>query len=252
MDRDGADFDGTLDEIRKRLEANPVADSDSHRRRLAAHAGRLPRHHRPGRDEAAHVHAGEPGATRSSKREIPAGAARRGRAVARRRCSSSSSITRNELAELVLAEEPRARGAGPPGAPRATLHQLIVPVLCGSALDHVGIQPLLDAVAYYLPSPLDVPPVEGINPKKQDDKDDAQARPRRAVLRPGVQDPGRQARRPVLRARLLRRAEGQQPRLQPRQGQEGERQPALAHPGRPPRGAGRRASRPATSSASSA
>ena len=35
----------------------------------------------------------------------------------------------------------------------ATLHRLIVPVLCGSALDHIGIQPLLDAVVPYLPSP---------------------------------------------------------------------------------------------------
>ena len=51
----------------------------------------------------------------------------------------------------------------------ATLHRLIVPVLCGSALDHIGVQPLLDAVAYYLPSPADMPPVEGIDPKKHDD-----------------------------------------------------------------------------------
>ena len=50
----------------------------------------------------------------------------------------------------------------------ATLHRLIVPVLCGSALDHVGVQPLLDAVTYYLPSPADKPPVTGTNPKKKD------------------------------------------------------------------------------------
>ena len=43
---------------------------------------------------------------------------------------------------------------------QATLLRLVVPVLCGSALDHVGIQPLLDAVTYYLPSPADKPPVE--------------------------------------------------------------------------------------------
>jgi elongation factor G len=49
----------------------------------------------------------------------------------------------------------------------ACLHRFIVPVLCGSALDHIGVQPLLDAVAHYLPSPLDVPPVEGQNPKKK-------------------------------------------------------------------------------------
>jgi elongation factor G len=47
-----------------------------------------------------------------------------------------------------------------------TLRQLIQPVLCGSGREHIGIQPLLDAVCWYLPSPLDRPPVTGTNPKK--------------------------------------------------------------------------------------
>lgn len=47
----------------------------------------------------------------------------------------------------------------------ATLQSSLVPVLCGSALRNKGVQPLLDAVIYYLPSPLDVPPIEGINPE---------------------------------------------------------------------------------------
>ncbi|UCF31203.1 MAG: elongation factor G [bacterium] len=42
---------------------------------------------------------------------------------------------------------------------RATLRLVIVPVLCGSAFKNKGVQPLLDAVVDYLPSPLDVPPV---------------------------------------------------------------------------------------------
>ncbi|WP_028319552.1 elongation factor G [Desulfobulbus elongatus] len=44
---------------------------------------------------------------------------------------------------------------------RATLALELVPVLCGSAFKNKGIQPLLDAIAWYLPSPVDVPPVEG-------------------------------------------------------------------------------------------
>jgi len=47
---------------------------------------------------------------------------------------------------------------------KSTLAMKIVPVLAGSAFKNKGIQPLLDAVIDYLPSPLDVPPVEGINP----------------------------------------------------------------------------------------
>jgi len=41
----------------------------------------------------------------------------------------------------------------------------LVPVLCGVALDNAGIQPLLDAVIDYLPSPLDKPPIEGLDPE---------------------------------------------------------------------------------------
>ncbi len=47
---------------------------------------------------------------------------------------------------------------------RATLAGSLQPVLCGSALRNKGVQPLLDAVVDYLPSPLDIPPVEGVNP----------------------------------------------------------------------------------------
>ena len=48
---------------------------------------------------------------------------------------------------------------------RATVTNKLVPVLCGAALRNKGVQPLLDAIVAYLPSPLDVPPVEGENPK---------------------------------------------------------------------------------------
>ena len=45
----------------------------------------------------------------------------------------------------------------------ATLRNQVVPVLCGSAFKNKGVQPLLDAIVDYLPSPVDVPPIEGIN-----------------------------------------------------------------------------------------
>lgn len=45
---------------------------------------------------------------------------------------------------------------------KGTLNFSFVPVLCGSAFKNKGVQPLLDAVVDYLPSPLDIPPVEGL------------------------------------------------------------------------------------------
>ncbi|HSB70439.1 MAG TPA: elongation factor G [Candidatus Methylomirabilis sp.] len=47
----------------------------------------------------------------------------------------------------------------------ATLHLRVVPVLCGASFKNKGVQPLLDGVVAYLPSPLDLPPVEGKHPK---------------------------------------------------------------------------------------
>ncbi len=47
---------------------------------------------------------------------------------------------------------------------KATISLKIVPVLCGAALRNKGIQPLLDAVVDFLPSPVDIPPVEGVHP----------------------------------------------------------------------------------------
>jgi len=56
---------------------------------------------------------------------------------------------------------------------KGTLNQAFVPVLCGSAFKNKGVQPLLDAVVDYLPSPLDIPDVQGINP----DTEEADSRP---------------------------------------------------------------------------
>jgi elongation factor G len=50
----------------------------------------------------------------------------------------------------------------------ATLAIALVPVMCGSAFKNKGVQMLLDAVVDYLPSPVDIPPVEGINPNNSE------------------------------------------------------------------------------------
>lgn len=74
----------------------------------------------------------------------------------------------NELGELFLAGEQISPDLIRKVLRDATLHRFIVPVFCGTALDYVGVQPLLDGVVHFLPSPEDVPPVRGTNPKKRD------------------------------------------------------------------------------------
>jgi elongation factor G len=61
---------------------------------------------------------------------------------------------------------------------KAVITSAFFPVLCGSAFKNKGVQPLLDAVVDYLPSPLDVPPIKGVNPDNGEEvvrepKDDA-------------------------------------------------------------------------------
>ncbi len=54
---------------------------------------------------------------------------------------------------------------------KATLDISMTPVMCGSSFKNKGVQPLLDAVIAYLPSPLDVPPIEGIEPAKKGEEE---------------------------------------------------------------------------------
>ncbi len=51
---------------------------------------------------------------------------------------------------------------------KATMQMQVVPMLCGSSFHNKGVQHLLDAVMAYLPSPLDVPAIEGVNPKTEE------------------------------------------------------------------------------------
>ncbi|MBQ4441421.1 MAG: elongation factor G [Bacteroidales bacterium] len=66
--------------------------------------------------------------------------------------ADSDSITREELVAIIR---------------KATLERKIQPVLCGSSFKNKGVQKLLDAIVEYLPSPLDMPAISGINPKSE-------------------------------------------------------------------------------------
>ena len=74
----------------------------------------------------------------------------------------------DELMEAYLADESSVTPEMLRRALRAaTLDATVTPVLLGSAFKNKGVQPLLDAVIEYLPSPLDVPPIHGIDPRTE-------------------------------------------------------------------------------------
>ncbi|HLV44569.1 MAG TPA: translation factor GTPase family protein, partial [Aggregatilineales bacterium] len=76
--------------------------------------------------------------------------------------------TDDVLVEKYLADEPITVEEIKGALRRATLSGRAQPVLCGSSLKNKGIQPLLDAIVDYLPSPLDVPDIHGINPNNEE------------------------------------------------------------------------------------
>ena len=79
----------------------------------------------------------------------------------------------NEMMELALQELPIPEALIRKVLRDATLQMQVQPVLCGAALQAIGIPPLLDAVRDFLPNPLDMPPVQGHSvDKKKKDKDD--------------------------------------------------------------------------------
>src|ERR671933_146766 len=79
--------------------------------------------------------------------------------------------------ELYLEEQPIDVARLKAAIRKATLDISMTPVLAGSSFKNKGVQPLLDAVLDYLPSPLDVPPVEGIEPVKGEDEGRPATRP---------------------------------------------------------------------------
>lgn len=168
MDREGADFFGTLDEIRERLNCKPIPVN------LPIGAG--PPHVKEafrGLIDLVSMRmltfVNETKGGEVVESDIPA-ELRDEADLWRGQMLDQLSMFNDALTELMLAEE-----TVPPELIQrvlrdATIHNLAVPVLCGSALDGIGVQPVLDAVALYLPSPADVPPVEGTVPKKPDAK----------------------------------------------------------------------------------
>jgi elongation factor G len=156
MDKLGADFAHAVETIRERLVANPVAiqwpiGSESDFRGVVDLL-----------EMEAIVWTDELGASPEVV-EIPPELEKvvleaRGRAI------EQIVETDDDLVALYLEDQDISAAQLRQALRRATLSGRLNPVLCGSALRNKGVQPLLDAVVDYLPSPLDVPPVEGVNP----------------------------------------------------------------------------------------
>jgi elongation factor G len=81
----------------------------------------------------------------------------------------------DDIVEMILEDQEISPARLKQAIRKATLELKMTPVLCGSSFKNKGVQPLLDAVVDYLPSPLDVPPVEGIEPDKASDNGGAPA-----------------------------------------------------------------------------
>ena len=77
----------------------------------------------------------------------------------------------DELVEMILEEQEIPKDRLVAAIRKATLEIKMTPVLCGSSFKNKGVQPLLDAVIDFLPSPLDVPPVHGYEPVRGEDED---------------------------------------------------------------------------------
>ena len=79
----------------------------------------------------------------------------------------------DDLLEMILEEQEIPKDRLVAAIRKATLSSQMTPVLCGSSFKNRGVQPLLDAVIDFLPSPLDVPPVHGLEPVKGEDDREA-------------------------------------------------------------------------------
>jgi len=158
MDRVGADFDFVVRTLRERLGANPVPLQLP----LGSEAG-----FRGVVDvirEKAVVWRDESLGAEFEEREVPE-EMRAAVEQARERVIEAAADYDDALMARFLEGEPIHPDAVRKALREATLRLAVVPVLCGAAFRNKGVQPLLDAIVDYLPSPLDVPPVEGQHPK---------------------------------------------------------------------------------------
>jgi elongation factor G len=157
MDKAGADFEHVLDTIRKRLGARPAAlqlpiGSEANFKGVIDLIEM----------KAIFWHDETLGAEFVVE-PIPANLQKKAEAF-RSQLIEMIAETDDALLEKYLEGETPSIDELKAGIRKATIEMQVFPVLCGSAFKNKGIQPLLDAAVAYLPSPLDKPPVEGLDP----------------------------------------------------------------------------------------
>jgi elongation factor G len=160
MDRTGANFENALEDMRKKLGANahpiylPIGAEDNfegvidvvNQKAITWGKGEVARE-----------------GLSYSITEIPAELKEKSQQALRDLIAAVSDKD-DEIAELVIEEKPIEPLVLKAAIRRLTCKIELIPVLCGSAFKKKGVQPLIDAVVDYLPSPLDVPAMEGIEP----------------------------------------------------------------------------------------
>ena len=167
LDREGADFRRVLGEIKSRLGANPVP--------IQMPVGQGPAHvNDPFRGTIDLIKMRMSTYTDEGKtvKEGPIPEELLDDAqLAREEMLESIYELSDEAAELAMEGKDIPNELVRKALRAGTLAQKIQPVVCGSALHGIGVQGVLDAVKYYLPTPLDRPPVEGTNPRKEEKKE---------------------------------------------------------------------------------
>ncbi len=164
MDRTGADFPRVVREIRERLQAHPVllqlplGNEENFRGVIDLVTMK------------AVVWEDESLGARYRQEEIPADLQGEAEAAREKLIESLADCDEKVMQKYLdggAITEAEVRAAIRAG----TVQMKIVPVVCGSAFKNKGVQPLLDAVVDYLPSPLDVPPMHGVNPNTGNDEE---------------------------------------------------------------------------------
>ena len=161
MDRDGADFENVLHMMKDRLHTNPVAmvEPIGKEDNFVGVVDLV--------ENVAIVYTDKDGKT-FEHREIPEDMKERC-AEARQKLLDEASMFDEELMEKLLEEQEVTTDEIKKAIRKGVLSMEITPVFCGSAYRNKGVQLLLDAIVDYLPSPVDIPPVEGYSP---DDKNE--------------------------------------------------------------------------------